>query len=62
MRVSVGDVRLFFEVFGEEWALAGSTMERRPTLIGLHGGSGLDGTTLRYQLAQLADVAQCSRP
>ena len=62
MRVSVGDVRLFFEVFGQEWALAGDTMERRPTLIGLHGGPGLDGTKLRYQLAQLEDVAQVVVP
>jgi pimeloyl-ACP methyl ester carboxylesterase len=62
MRVAVGDVRLFCEVFGPEWALAGSTMERRRTLIGLHGGPGLDGTKLRYQLAQLADVAQVVVP
>ena len=62
MRVSVGDVRLFFEAFGQEWAFTGSTMERRPALIGLHGGPGLDGTNLRYQLAPLADVAQVVVP
>lgn len=62
MRVSVGDVRLFFEVFGQEWALAGYAMKRRPALIGLHGGPGLDGTKLRYQLAQLADIAQVVVP
>lgn len=62
MRVSVGDIRLFFEVFGQEWALAGDTMERRPALIGLHGGPGLDATKLRYQLARLADVAQVVVP
>jgi proline-specific peptidase len=62
MRVSVGDVRLFFEVFGQEWALGGSGLERRRTLIGLHGGPGLDGMTLRYQLAPLADVAQVVVP
>ncbi len=62
MRVSVGDVGLYFEVFGQEWTLAGNTMQRRPTLIGLHGGPGLDGTRLRYQLAQLAEVAQVVVP
>jgi proline-specific peptidase len=62
VRVSVGDARLYFEVFGQEWALAGHTLERRPALIGLHGGPGLDGTKLRYQLAQLGDVAQIVVP
>src|SRR5207247_1808726 len=55
-------VRLFFEVFGQEWAFTGSTMERRPALLGLHGGPGLDGAKLRYQLAPLADVAQVVVP
>jgi pimeloyl-ACP methyl ester carboxylesterase len=62
VRVSVGDVRLFFEVFGQEWVFTGSTFERRPVLIGLHGGPGLDGSKLRYQLAPLADVAQVVVP
>lgn len=62
MRVSVGDVRLYFEVFGQEWALAGGTMERRPVVIGLHGGPGLDGTKLRHQLAPLEDIAQVVVP
>ena len=62
MRVSVGDVWLFFEVFGRELAFTGSTMERRPALIGLHGGPGLDGTKLRHQLAPLAEVAQVVVP
>lgn len=62
VRVSVGDVQLFFEVFGEEWVFTGSAFRRRPVLIGLHGGPGLDGTKLRYQLAPLADVAQVVVP
>ena len=62
MRVSVGDVQLFFEVFGQEWAFAGDAVQRRPALIGLHGGPGLDGTKLRYQLAPLAEVAQVVVP
>jgi len=62
MRVSVGDVRLFFEVFGQEWAFTDGTIERRPVLTGLHGGPGVDGTGLRYALAPLADVAQVIVP
>jgi proline-specific peptidase len=62
VRVRVGDVRLFFEVFGRELAFTGSTMERRHALIGLHGGPGLDGTKLRHQLAPLAEVAQVLVP
>jgi pimeloyl-ACP methyl ester carboxylesterase len=62
VRVSVGDVRLFFEVNGQEWAFTDGTFERRRVLLGLHGGPGLDGTKLRYQLAPLADVAQVVVP
>jgi len=62
LRVSVGDVRLFFEVFGQELAFPDPSMERRPVVIGLHGGPGLDGTKLRYQLSDLSDVAQVVVP
>jgi proline-specific peptidase len=62
VRVSVGDVQLFFEVSGQEWVLDGDAMRQRPTLVGLHGGPGLDGAKLRYQLAALADVAQVVVP
>jgi pimeloyl-ACP methyl ester carboxylesterase len=62
MRVSVGDVRLFFEVYGQELAFDGDAVARRPVLIGLHGGPGLDGTKLRHQLARLAEVAQVVVP
>jgi pimeloyl-ACP methyl ester carboxylesterase len=62
VRASIGDVRLFFEVFGQEWAFTGLRVERRPVLIGLHGGPGLDGTGLRYWLAPLAEVSQVIVP
>ena len=62
MRVSVGDVRLYFEVFGREWVFPSGTAVRRPVVIGLHGGPGLDGTKLRHELAPLADVAQVVVP
>jgi pimeloyl-ACP methyl ester carboxylesterase len=59
VQIAVGDVRLFIEVFGQEWTFEG---ERSHVLIGLHGGPGLDGNKLRYQLAPLADVAQIVVP
>jgi len=58
----VGDVRLFFEVRGQEWQLDEEGMRRRPVLIGLHGGPGVDGTKHRYQLAPLADTVQVVVP
>ena len=45
-------------MFGQERAFVDGATEHRPTLIGLHGGPGFDGTKLRYQLAPLADAAQ----
>ena len=62
MRVSVGDVRLYFDVSGPGWAIDEEGLRDRPVLIGLHGGPGLDGTKHRYQLARFADVAQVIVP
>jgi pimeloyl-ACP methyl ester carboxylesterase len=62
VRVAVGDIRVFFEVYGPEWQLDEEGIRRRHVLIGLHGGPGLDGTKLRYQLAPLADVVQVVVP
>jgi proline-specific peptidase len=62
VRVSVGDARLFVEVNGAEWALDRNGLHRRPVVIALHGGPGLDATKMRHQLAPLADVAQLIVP
>lgn len=64
VQVTIGDVRLYFEVFGQEYALAsdGASVARRPVVIALHGGPGIDGAKLRFQLAQLADAAQVVVP
>jgi pimeloyl-ACP methyl ester carboxylesterase len=60
--VQAGDVRLYFEVFGQQWAVEGRGLRTNPVLVGLHGGPGLDGTELRYDLAPLADVAEVVVP
>lgn len=62
MRVSIGAVRLFVEVLGQEQVFTGGRVQRRHALVGLHGGPGLDGTTLRHSLAGLTDVAQVLVP
>jgi len=53
---------VFFEVYGPEWQLDEDGIRRRRVLIGLHGGPGLDGTKLRYQLAPLSDIVQVVVP
>lgn len=62
--MSVNDVRLYFEVFGQEYAISSDaeSIVRRPTLIGLHGGPGSAGGRLRFLLPQLADLAQVVVP
>lgn len=59
MRIDVGDgVRLFVDVDGAEWVPDGDRMVRRPTLVLLHGGPGLDHSSFKAELASLRDVAQ----
>ncbi len=59
MRVSIGPVRLFVEVFGQHLVPSDEDgLRKQPALIGLHGGPGVDGTAMRHWLAPLADCAQ----
>jgi pimeloyl-ACP methyl ester carboxylesterase len=63
VRVSIGATRLFVEVVGQHLVLTDhGGMRERATLIGLHGGPGVDGTALRHWLAPLADAAQVVVP
>jgi len=62
VRVSVGDVSLYFDVSGSGWAIDEDGIYERPVLIGLHGGPGIDGTKHRYTLASLSDTAQVIVP
>ncbi len=62
MRVSVGSVRLFVEVVGQQLVIADGAQREHRTLIGLHGGPGVDGTALRHWLAPLAEAAQVVVP
>ena len=58
MRVRVGDVRLHVTVRGDEWV----GDRRRPTVVGVHGGPGLDGGFLRFTLKSVSDFAQVVVP
>jgi pimeloyl-ACP methyl ester carboxylesterase len=42
MRIQVGDVRLFVDVAGLEWVPDEDSVRRRPTVVVLHGGPGMD--------------------
>lgn len=58
MYVTLADVRLFFDVDGPQLVPDGLAMRERPTLICLHGGPGLDHSSLKPPFAPLAHVAQ----
>lgn len=58
MRVEVNGVRLFVDVDGAEYVAEGDTMRRRPTLVLLHGGPGLDHSSFKSELGLLRDEMQ----
>jgi proline iminopeptidase len=58
MLVDVGSARLFFDVIGESLNATTPKMEKRPTLILLHGGPGYDHSTLRPYFDRYSDTHQ----
>jgi proline iminopeptidase len=59
VRVSIGDVRLYFDVDGPKLVPSGPWMIERPTLLLLHPGPGFDHTVYKVQLGELlAEWAQ----
>lgn len=59
MRVQVGDVSLWFEVYGQRYAPTPDGLVERPTVVLVHGGPGLDtGGPIRESAAALASFAQ----
>ena len=47
MRISLGDVSLWFDVSGPSVVPQGDTTAERPVLVAVHGGPGLDHMTRR---------------
>jgi pimeloyl-ACP methyl ester carboxylesterase len=58
MRVSVGDVRLFFDIEGAHLVAQSDAMEARLSLLLLHGGPGADHTFFKPEFSAMADAAQ----
>jgi pimeloyl-ACP methyl ester carboxylesterase len=58
VRISLGDVSLWFDVSGPSVVLRGDTTMERPVLVAVHGGPGLDHTSVKSALAPLADDFQ----
>lgn len=59
MRIRVGESKLFFDVEGAKLVPDGPRMREKPTLLLIHGGGLLmDHSTLKPDLAPLADAAQ----
>lgn len=58
MRVTVDDVRLYFDVEGCGLAAQGKEMAPKPALVLLHGGPGADHSLFKPEFSAMADVAQ----
>src|SRR5690348_14669277 len=58
MRISLGDVSLWFDVSGPSVIPHGDTTVERPVLVAVHGGPGLDHMTVKPALEPLASDFQ----
>jgi pimeloyl-ACP methyl ester carboxylesterase len=58
VRISLGDVSLWFDVSGPSVVPQGDTTVERPVLVAVHGGPGLDHMTVKSALGPLADDLQ----
>jgi pimeloyl-ACP methyl ester carboxylesterase len=58
MKVSIGDVRLWFDVLNAGLVPEGRDMRAKPVLVALHGGPGSDHSGFKGVLDPLCDVAQ----
>ena len=58
MRISLGDVSLWFDVSGPSVIPRGDTTVERPTLVAVHGGPGFDHMTVKVALTPLGEHIQ----
>ena len=58
MRISLGDVSLWFDVSGPSVVPQGDTTAERPVVVAVHGGPGLDHMTVKSALGPLAEDFQ----
>jgi proline iminopeptidase len=58
-RINIGDIKLYFEIYGSELILDGENAIQKPTLIVLHGGPGTTDHTMYVEFwSQFSDIAQ----
>lgn len=55
---NLGDVKLYYEVYGSELHLEGEKATLKPTMIVLHGGPGLDHTCMVPFFGRCAEFSQ----
>jgi len=58
VKVTVDDVRLYFDVDGCGLVARGKAMVPKPTLVLLHGGPGADHSLFKPEFSAMADAAQ----
>jgi pimeloyl-ACP methyl ester carboxylesterase len=58
MRVSIGDIRLWFDVMSPGLVPDGRTMRELPALVALHGGPGFDHSSFKEVLRPFCDLVQ----
>ena len=58
MRISLGDVSLWFDVSGPSVIPQEDTTIERPVVVAVHGGPGLDHMTVKSALGPLAEDFQ----
>jgi len=59
MYINIGDIKLFFEVYGSKLDLANPTKKEKPTFIFLHGGAGFfDHSPYVNFWSRFSDIAE----
>jgi len=58
MKISIGDIRLFFDIEGGSRSVVNGRIVQKPTLLLLHGGPGIDHNYFRPAMSELAQDMQ----
>lgn len=58
-RINIGDIKVYFEIYGNELVLDGENTIQKPTLLVLHGGPGTTDHTMYVEFwSRFSDIAQ----
>ena len=41
-KVNIGDTKIYFEIYGSEYEVLQNKAIKKPTIVALHGGPGID--------------------